>query len=79
MWYDAKILTVKEEVDTTHTCQAYDDKVAKSDKRHYQAAINAIKNTTFHYSAIILDQYSIVAVSLYAIRMCTQDIWIQSF
>ena len=37
------------------------------------------KNTSFHYNATILDQYSIVAAGLYAIRMCTPNIWIQSF
>ena len=79
MWYDVKILTVKEEAETSHACQAYDDKVAKLDKRHYCVAINAIKNTLFHFKASHLDQYSIVAAGLHAIRMCTPRIWIQSF
>ena len=79
MQYDAKILTVKEEADTSHACQAYNDKVAKSDKRHCRAAINAIKNTSFHFKASPLDQYSIVAAGLHAIRMCTPEIWTKSF
>ena len=79
MRYDAKILTVKEEADTSHACQAYDDKVAKSDKHHCRDVINAIKNTPFHYKATALDQYSIAAAGLHAIRMYTPDIWIQSF
>ena len=41
--YDAKILTIKEEVETSHdACQAYDDKVTKLDKYHCCAAINAM-------------------------------------
>ena len=79
MRYNAKILTVKEEADTSHACQAYDYKVAKSDKRHCCDAINAIKNTSFHYKATPLDQNSIFTAGLHAIRMCKPDIWIQSF
>ena len=43
MQYDTKILTVKEEAETSHACQADDSKVAKFDKCHCCAAINAIK------------------------------------
>mmetsp|Transcript_15244 Transcript_15244/g.17110 ORF Transcript_15244/g.17110 Transcript_15244/m.17110 type:complete len:229 (+) Transcript_15244:140-826(+) len=77
MQYDAKILTVKEEEDTSHACQANDDKMENSDKR--RAAIITIKTTSFHYNASPFDQYSIVAAGLHAIRMCTPEIWIKSF
>ena len=65
--YDAKILTVKEEGDTSHVCQAYDAQVTKSDKRSTREAINAMKNTSFHYSCTVLDQYGLVQAGLYAI------------
>ena len=77
--YDAKILTVKEEGDTLHVCQAYDAQVAKSDKRNSSEAISVMKNTSFHYDMKIIDQYGLVLAGLHAIKCCTPDVWIKSF
>ena len=72
--YDAKILTVKEEGDTSHICQAYDAQVAKSDKRNSSEAISVMKNTSFHYDMKIIDQYGLVLAGLHAIKCCTPDV-----
>ena len=77
--YDAKILTVKEEGDTSHVCQAYDAQVTKSDKRSTQEAISAMKNTYFHYNCTILDQYGLLQAGLYAIQYCAPKSWAVSF
>ena len=37
-----KILIVKEEGDKSQVCQAYDNEVAKSEKRHHRDFINGI-------------------------------------
>ena len=77
--YNVKIITGKEEGDTSHFCQAYDQQVAKSDKRSSHEAITVLKNMSFQYTGKIMDQYGLVQACLYAIRACTKNTWIQSF
>ena len=79
MRYNAKIIMGKEEGDTSHFCQAYDQQVAKSDKRSSHEAITVLKNMSFQYTGKIMDQYGLVQACLYAIRACTKNTWIQSF
>ena len=43
LFADHKILIVKEEGDTSQMCQAYDNEVAKSDKRHNPVFPNGIR------------------------------------
>ena len=45
--YEAKIVMGKEEGDTSHICQAYDDQVANMDKSSSGEAISALKNVSF--------------------------------
>ena len=40
---DHKIFIVKEEGDTSHVCQAYENEVAKSDKRHHCDFLSGIR------------------------------------
>ena len=40
---DHKILILKEEGDTSQVCQAYDNEVAKSNKRHHRDCLNVIR------------------------------------
>ena len=41
-----KILLVKEEGDTSHVCQAYDQKVAKDDKATMRACLSFLRQTS---------------------------------
>ena len=67
MRYEAKIVRGKEEGDTSHICQAYDDQVDKMDKRSSGEAILDLNNISFLYKGVVY-QYGLVHACLYAIR-----------
>ena len=76
--YEAKIVMGKEEGDTSHICQAYDDQVSKMDKNLSGEAISALKNVRFLYKGAV-NQYGLVHACLYAIQEMTAETWIKSF
>ena len=39
IYYDKKIVLLKEDGDTSHVCQSYDQKVAKDDKRSMRGSL----------------------------------------
>ena len=78
MCYNAKIIMGKEEGATSHFCQAYDQQVAKFDKRSSHEAITVLKNITFHYTGKLWTNTGLCK------PVCMQYVhvpktWIQSF
>ena len=70
--YEAKIVMGKEEGDTSHICQVYDDQVSKMDKRLSGEAISDLNNVSFLYKCVV-DQYGLVHACPYAIRETTAE------
>jgi hypothetical protein len=72
------ILSLKEEGDTSHVCQAYDKHVAKGDKAAKSFSLIFLR-TGFKVSNLIIDQWSLVQVGMFAVRDTTRECWTQSF
>jgi hypothetical protein len=76
--FAAKILSLKEEGDTSHVCQAYDKHVAKGDKAAKSLSLSFLR-TGFKFSSLLIDQWSLVQVGMFAVRDTTRECWTQSF
>jgi hypothetical protein len=74
----AKILSLKEEGDTSHVCQAYDKHVAKGDKCAKSLSLSFLR-TGFKVSNLLIDQWSLVQVGMFAVRDTTRECWTRSF
>ena len=64
---DYKIFIVKEEGDTSQVNQAYDQVVARSDKR----AIHSLLDTVRTHSKKVLSQFDLIAIYLHALKTVT--------
>jgi hypothetical protein len=73
-----KILLLKEEGDTSHVCQAYDQEVAKADKRSMRTSLDFLRKNTRVTHAVI-DSWDLVLVGLAAVRELAPASWITSF
>jgi hypothetical protein len=74
-----KILVVKEEGDTSHLSQAYDQMVTRSDKRKFRESVDNVK--TYHKS--ILNQWDIILIvnvnEAFKNAVAKTDAWRKSF
>ena len=62
---DHKILIVKEEGDTSQVCQAYDNEVALSDKRHFRNLLNGIR-----LLLPMVDQWALIIIANVVCALC---------
>jgi hypothetical protein len=76
--FAANILSLKEEGDTSHVCQAYDKHVAKGDKAAKSLSLFFLR-TGFKVSNLLIDQWSLVQVGMFAVRDTTRECWTRSF
>jgi hypothetical protein len=76
--FAAKIFSLKEEGDTSHVCQAYDKHVAKGGKATKSLSLSFLP-TGFKVSNLLIDQWSLVQVSMFAVRDTTRECWTRSF
>jgi len=76
MRYDAKIICLKEEADSSSINQAYDKFTAKEDKRIQRKTLPYVRAME-----IVVDQWGLVHCGLAAVRHTKEnpDIWIKSF
>jgi hypothetical protein len=77
MRYDAKILSLKEEGDSSHVNQAYDKFVAKSDKSLKREGLQLLRVAPGANK--IIDQWAIIIVVLYILRDTSPATWTTSF
>jgi hypothetical protein len=70
--FAAKILSLKEEGDTSHVCQAYDKHVAKGDKAAKSLSLSFLC-VGFKVSNILIDQWILVQVGIFAVRDTTRE------
>ena len=75
---DAKIIILKEEGDTSHVCQAYDQECAKADKRSMRTSLALLRQTT-QLTKGVIDAWQLVNVALAAVRELEASTWIASF
>lgn len=75
-----KILSLKEEGDSSHINQAYDKLAAKSDKNVQRTALSWLRKER-RYNSNIIDQYGLIACGLAAVRHTGRhpEIWVDSF
>ena len=72
------ILLVKEEGDTSHACQAYDQKVAKDDKRSMRQSLTYLRESN-KITRGVIDGWALIHVALAAVRELAADSWVHSF
>jgi hypothetical protein len=74
----AKILLLKEEGDTSHVCQAYDQKVAKDDKSTMRECLGYLRESE-KLSKSIISGWDLILVGLAAVRELSPTSWVTSF
>jgi hypothetical protein len=78
VYHDAKILLVKEEADSSHVCQTYDQSVAKLDKASGRECLETLRKTKAVTMGVV-DQWSLIHVGLACVRACSPNDWQSSF
>ena len=74
-FYDQKIMILKEEGDTSHLNQAYDQSVAKNDKAGMRMYLDLIRP----HIGVRLDQWFLIGVAIEALKKIKASAWIESF
>ena len=78
IYAEQKIMLVKEEGDTSHVCQAYDQEVAKADKRSMRSSLAFLRSTT-QLTKGVVDGWQLVHVALAMVRELAPETWVYSF
>jgi hypothetical protein len=74
-FYKRKILILKEEGDTSHLNQAYDQSVAKNDKAGMRANLDMLRP----HIGTQLDQWYLITIAIDALKRVKATAWIESF
>ena len=72
-----KIMLVKEEGDSSHVCQLYDQDPAKKDKAELRFWLDKLRNVASLTRGCI-DQWALLAIGLQAVRAGDANMWIES-
>jgi hypothetical protein len=78
LYYDNKIIIIKEEADSSHVNQSYDQLVALSDKSHLREALDIVQSGDV-FKNTVMTGWDLIVVGLHAVRQCKMDTWISSF
>ena len=78
IYADKKIILVKEEGDSSHVCQAYDQKTAIDDKKSMRQALAYLRQSNKLVKGTI-DGWQLVHVALSAVRELDKSAWVYSF
>ena len=73
-----RILSLKEEGDTSHVNQAYDKFVAKTDKKTRSYSVG-VQRECKYYNKGVVDQWGLVHSGLMAVREVNKSTWTNSF
>ena len=77
IYSEKKILLIKEEGDTSHVCQMYDQKVAIDDKKSMRQSLAYLRESNKLIKGTI-DGWQLIHVALAAVRELDSDSWIYS-
>ena len=72
---DHKILSLKEEADSLHANQAYDRMVAKTNKMAKTEILGMMRSGIKFVNKGVVDQWGLVHIGLFAIRLTKRDTW----
>jgi hypothetical protein len=78
VYAERKILLLKEEGDTSHVNQSYDQKVARDDKKSMRQSLAHLRQSNKLIKGTI-DAWALVHVALAAVRELDSDSWVYSF
>ena len=78
IYADARIILLKEEGDSSHVNQAYDQKVAKDDKVTMRDCLGYLRQAE-KLTKSIISGWDLIHVALAAVRELSPDSWITSF
>lgn len=78
IYYDAKILLLKEEGDASHVNQAYDQEVAKNDKITMRECLRYLRESE-KLRKTVIDGWDLIHVGLAAVRELSPKSWVVSF
>jgi len=71
---------LKEEPNTSHVCQGYDQQVAKEDKKNAAEFLYETRKMQQQQTAkAIIDQYALVLIGIRIVKQCKKETWISSF
>jgi hypothetical protein len=76
--FAAKTLSLKEEGDKSHVCQAYDKHVTKYDKAAKYLSLSFLRTGLKVYN-LLIDQCCLVQAGMFAVRDTTREFWTHSF
>ena len=77
---DANVDSGKEESNTSHASQAYDQFVAKNDKKIQSETLSSLRRiTTIDNKAGRIDQWSLVHAAIAIVKQATPSMWTASF
>ena len=77
IYSEHKILLLKEDADTSHACQMYDQKVAIDDKKSMRQSLAYLRHSNKLVKGTI-DGWALIHVALAAVRELSPDSWIYS-
>jgi hypothetical protein len=74
-FFQRNIMILKEEGDTSHVNQAYDQSVAKNDKGEMRANLDSIRP----HIGVRLDQWYLITIAIEALKKIKPAVWVESF
>jgi hypothetical protein len=77
--FDNKIILLKEEGDSSHCNQSYDNHATKCDKAVKTESLSMLCGTMLDISKAGVDQYGLIHVGLFAVFEMVPDTWTNSF
>ena len=72
---DHKVIVVKEEGDTSQVCQAYDQLVAKTDKRLLREYLDSYRS----HVHVVITQWELILIANHAMNDVPKKDWVKSF
>ena len=80
VWWEHRIMLIKEEGDNSHVAQPFDRHPAKSDKSSMRRALTLLRSSAARAVLMgVVDQFKLVHVGLAAVRQLTRESWVASF
>ena len=77
---EAKINSLKEESNTSHVCQGYDQHVARTDKKNVSESLYDQRKTQQQQTAKAnIDQWDLVLTGIRVVKQCEAKTWATSF
>ena len=77
-WHERRILSFKEEGDSSHINQAYDKFVGKGDKCTTKESLAMLRNAKYLNKGVV-DKWGLIHIGLFTVRATKRLTWMKSF